>query len=62
VAGAIGAPPADDGWPVASVPVTVSAGVASLLGDELDGHALFRAADSALLAAKRAGRDRAVAV
>lgn len=45
-----------------SVPITVSAGVASLLGDELDGHALFRAADSALLAAKRAGRDRVVAV
>ena len=43
-------------------PVTVSAGVASLLGDELDGRALFRAADSALLAAKRAGRDRVVAV
>ena len=38
------------------------AGVASLLGDELDGHALFRAADSALLTAKRAGRDRVVAV
>ena len=45
-----------------TVAVTVSAGVASLLGDELDGHALFRAADSALLAAKRAGRDRVVAV
>lgn len=48
-----------DGPPI---PVTVSAGVASLLGDELDGQALFRAADSALLAAKRAGRDRVVAV
>jgi diguanylate cyclase (GGDEF)-like protein len=46
----------------ADVPITVSAGVASLLGDELDGQALFRAADSALLAAKRAGRDRVVAV
>ncbi len=45
-----------------SVPMTVSAGVASLLGDEVDGRALFRAADSALLAAKRAGRDRVVAV
>lgn len=45
-----------------SVPITVSAGVASLLGDESDGRALFRAADSALLAAKRAGRDRVVAV
>jgi diguanylate cyclase (GGDEF)-like protein len=39
------------------VPITVSAGVASLV-DETDGRALFRAADSALLAAKRAGRDR----
>ncbi|HYH92001.1 MAG TPA: diguanylate cyclase [Candidatus Saccharimonadales bacterium] len=48
-----------DGRPV---PLTISAGVASLLGDELDGHALFRAADSALLTAKRAGRDRVVAV
>jgi diguanylate cyclase (GGDEF)-like protein len=44
------------------VTITVSAGVASLLADELDGKALFRAADSALLAAKRAGRDRVVAV
>jgi two-component system, cell cycle response regulator len=40
--------------------ITVSAGVASLIGDELDGRDLFRAADSALLAAKRAGRDRVV--
>jgi diguanylate cyclase (GGDEF)-like protein len=39
------------------VPITVSAGVASLV-DETDGRGLFRAADSALLAAKRAGRDR----
>jgi diguanylate cyclase (GGDEF)-like protein len=39
------------------VPMTVSAGVASLV-DETDGRGLFRAADSALLAAKRAGRDR----
>ena len=44
------------------VGVTVSAGVASLTEDEVDGKALFRAADSALLAAKRAGRDRVVAV
>lgn len=51
--------PRPDGPPIS---ITVSAGVASLLGDELDGHALFRAADSALLAAKRAGRDRVVAV
>jgi len=46
----------------AGVRITVSAGGASLLGDELDGQGLFRAADSALLAAKRAGRDRVVAV
>jgi diguanylate cyclase (GGDEF)-like protein len=39
------------------IPITVSAGVASLV-DEIDGRGLFRAADSALLAAKRAGRDR----
>jgi len=39
------------------VPVTISAGVACLV-DESDGHGLFRAADSALLAAKRAGRNR----
>jgi diguanylate cyclase (GGDEF)-like protein len=37
--------------------LTISAGVASLV-DESDGRGLFRAADSALLAAKRAGRDR----
>lgn len=39
------------------VPLTISAGVACLV-DEVDGRSLFRAADSALLAAKRAGRDR----
>ena len=39
------------------MPLTISAGVASLV-DESDGRGLFRAADSALLAAKRAGRDR----
>jgi diguanylate cyclase (GGDEF)-like protein len=39
------------------VPLTISAGVACLV-DETDGRSLFRAADSALLAAKRAGRDR----
>jgi diguanylate cyclase (GGDEF)-like protein len=51
----------DADMPGADVDVTISAGVASVI-DELDGHALFRAADSALLAAKRAGRDRVVAV
>jgi diguanylate cyclase (GGDEF)-like protein len=39
------------------IPMTISAGVASLV-DETDGRGLFRAADSALLAAKRAGRNR----
>jgi diguanylate cyclase (GGDEF)-like protein len=39
------------------IPLTISAGVACLV-DENDGHGLFRAADSALLAAKRAGRNR----
>ena len=39
------------------VPMTISAGVARLV-DEPDGRGLFRAANSALLAAKRAGRDR----
>ena len=51
-----------DGLDSPVVHVTVSAGVASLIGDELNGQALFRAADSALLAAKRAGRDRVVTV
>ncbi len=45
-----------------SIPLTISAGVASRLGDEPDGRALFRAADSALLAAKRAGRDRVISL
>ena len=44
------------------VPIALSAGVASVLGDERDAGELFRAADSGLLAAKRAGRDRVVAV
>ena len=44
------------------IPLTISAGVASRLGEETDGRALFRAADSALLTAKRAGRDRVISV
>ena len=59
---AVAAPAGSSTADGSAVPITVSAGVAPLLGDELDGHALFRAADSALLAAKRAGRDRVVAV
>jgi diguanylate cyclase (GGDEF)-like protein len=39
------------------IPLTISGGVACLV-DEPDGRGLFRAADSALLAAKRAGRNR----
>jgi diguanylate cyclase (GGDEF)-like protein len=62
VRAAVAAPAGSSTADGSAVPITVSAGVASLLGDELDGHALFRAADSALLAAKRAGRDRVVAV
>lgn len=62
VRAAVALPARASGTDGSAVPITVSAGVASLLGDELDGHALFRAADSALLAAKRAGRDRVVAV
>ena len=37
--------------------LTISAGVACLI-DESDGKGLFRAADSAILAAKRGGRNR----
>jgi diguanylate cyclase (GGDEF)-like protein len=44
------------------IPVTISAGVATTIGDEVDARDLFRAADSALLAAKRGGRDRVMSV
>ena len=54
------APSASRRSTASSFPLTVSAGVASRIGDEVDGRALFRAADSALLAAKRGGRDRVV--
>jgi diguanylate cyclase (GGDEF)-like protein len=40
--------------------LTMSAGVASGSGSELQYHELFRAADAALFEAKRAGRDRVV--
>jgi diguanylate cyclase (GGDEF)-like protein len=43
------------------VAMTVSAGVATAAGAEVSYDDLFRAADLALLSAKRAGRDRVVA-
>ncbi len=42
------------------LPVTVSAGVAALPAHATDAAGLIRAADTALYAAKRAGRDRAM--
>lgn len=45
---------------VSAVPVTVSAGVAELPGNAGDGERLVAAADSALYAAKRDGRNRSV--
>jgi len=49
------------GEPVAGVPVTMSFGVAGSDGTGFDGPAVLAAADAALYAAKRAGRDRVVA-
>lgn len=43
-----------------ALPVTVSAGVAAIPAHAADAAGLIRAADAALYAAKRAGRDRAV--
>ncbi len=40
------------------VQVTVSAGVATLIGDEVDAEELLEVADLALYRAKNAGRDR----
>ena len=45
-----------------SIPLTISAGVATTIGDEADAGDLFKAADSALLAAKRGGRNRVISV
>ncbi len=44
--------------PLAGLPVTMSAGVASARGDELDLAGLLKAADVALYEAKHAGRNR----
>ena len=46
---------------VQAVPVTVSAGVATMPDNALDGDRLVSAADAALYEAKRDGRDRAMA-
>jgi diguanylate cyclase (GGDEF)-like protein len=43
---------------VDAAPVTMTAGVATMPQDALDGERLVTAADRALYAAKRAGRDR----
>jgi two-component system cell cycle response regulator len=43
------------------IQLTVSAGVAAASGDDVSYDALFRAADLALLEAKREGRNRVVA-
>jgi diguanylate cyclase (GGDEF)-like protein len=43
------------------IQLTVSAGVAAAIGDDVSYDSLFRAADLALLEAKREGRNRVVA-
>lgn len=43
----------------AGIPITISLGVSAARGEQVDYHTLFKAADTALYAAKRAGRNRA---
>jgi diguanylate cyclase (GGDEF)-like protein len=45
----------------AGIPITISLGVSVALGEHVDYEPLFKAADTALYAAKRAGRNRAMA-
>jgi diguanylate cyclase (GGDEF)-like protein len=45
----------------AGIPITISLGVSAAHGEHVDSDPLFKAADVALYAAKRAGRNRAVA-
>ena len=45
-------------WEGQTIPVTLSIGVASLHGDEMDSQALIQASDAALFEAKRNGRNR----
>ncbi|MGO9322887.1 MAG: diguanylate cyclase [Solirubrobacteraceae bacterium] len=45
----------------AGIPVTISLGVSTARGEQVRYDALFKAADTALYAAKRAGRNRTVA-
>ncbi|HYM44912.1 MAG TPA: diguanylate cyclase [Solirubrobacteraceae bacterium] len=44
------------------IPITISLGVGAASGAEVDYDTLFKAADDALYAAKRAGRNRVIAV
>ncbi len=45
----------------AGIPITISLGVSAARGEQVDYDTLFKAADTALYAAKRAGRNRTVA-
>ena len=52
---------AEIGRQAQEVPVTVSAGLATIPDNAIDGDRLLSAADAALYVAKRSGRDRAAA-